>query len=816
MRNKYLIHEGWQFSIADKTGIVPGRFKEKIKHKNWYTASVPGTVHTDLLNNKIIPDPFYSNNEEQLQWIGETNWKYRASFNFPKEFDPHKETLLIFEGLDTAAEIYLNSELIGRTNNMFRAYPFDISKILRKKKNTLEIIFTSAVNYGRALENDKGVLPVALRSERVYMRKAQYSFGWDWGPAFITCGIWRDVYLQQNDEILITNLSLDTVFVKGNKALVRTKVKLNKPLPVDYSIKICLSDEAQSIKIEDKVQSDEIIKEFEVFEPGLWWPNGAGEPHLYDLCAEIIKDGEVTDRISRKAGIRTVELQLADESGPTFRLVVNGKKIFMKGTNWIPADSFLPRVKDKKYMNLLKLAKEANMNIIRVWGGGTYESDTFYDICDKLGLLVWQDFMFACASYPEYDEFLENVTEEIRYNVERLKAHPSIAIWCGNNENEWIWYQEQKSSYTKMPGYKIYHDLMPSLLKELDPARPYWPSTPFGEGEDPNSTKSGNRHQWDMWSRFTDYANVKNDESLFVTEFGFQAPANYDTMAAVLPAKELDPQSRIFEFHNKQVEGPERLYKFLSGHLPVREGLKEFIYLTQLNQAFALRECVEHWQMRFPKTNGSIIWQLNDCWPVSSWAVIDSNNIPKTSYYSVKNSFSSSLILFEREENSLAVYVLNHSINNVKLKADIQLIKIPSGKCMNVVFENLDIKSESKLKVFSIALTREIKEGGGIIVASIYNNNGEILNRNFYKEREWKHMNLPKAKISIKKKKKGLLISSDNPAFFVKLSSRGIIFKDNNFIILPGEKIFTGLVNGSSRKLDKMKIDVECLNNFLS
>ena len=271
----------------------------------------------------------------------------------------------------------------------------------------------------------------------------------------------------------------------------------------------------------------------------------------------------------------------------------------------------------EKYETLLKYAKDANMNFVRVWGGGIYENEIFYELCDELGLLIWQDFMFACASYPEHKEFMKNVEDEVEQNIERLQHHPSIALWCGNNENEWIWHQEMKTSYKEMPGYKIYHEVIPDILKAADPERPYWPSSPFGSDDDPNAYSSGNRHEWGIWSKWIDYSEVKNDNSLFVTEFGFQGPANKKTFEKYLSKNKRYSQDPVFEFHNKQVEGPERVFKFLSGNLPIKTEWEDFIYLAQLNQALALKTCLERWRINWPVANGSIIWQLNDCWPVA-------------------------------------------------------------------------------------------------------------------------------------------------------------------------------------------------------
>ena len=484
-----------------------------------------------------------------------------------------------------------------------------------------------------------------------------------------------------------------------------------------------------------------------------------------------------------------------------------GRRIFAKGANWIPADSFLTRVSKEKYSILLSLAKEASMNFIRVWGGGSYESDIFYELCDKYGLLVWQDFMFACASYPEHKEFLDNVSIEIEENVKRLQHHPSIALWCGNNENEWIWYQEKKKSYKSMSGYQIYSSLIPDILKEIDPNRPYWETSPFSFEDDPNSVLSGNRHQWDLWSNWKDYNTVKNDFSLFVTEFGFQGPANQSTFEKVIPAEERNPQSYLFEFHNKQVEGNERMFKFLSGHLPVRTEWKDFIYLAQLNQGLALKTCVEHWRLYYPHCNGSIIWQLNDCWPVSSWALVDSDLQPKLSYYLVKNSFQDPFLKFTMNQDELHLHLINNKeiFNGYLVLSEINL---PSGKTVSKKIKLKAEKQKTLLKV--IKLNDELEKGKLIAAATLYDENEEFLHRAVFTQPEWKYMKLPKArvrwKLVNKKESQYISLKTDRPAFYVSIFAEGLQLKNNAVSILPGEELLLPVEKNFMK--DKVKLNI--------
>ncbi|MGE5498375.1 MAG: glycoside hydrolase family 2 protein, partial [Syntrophothermus sp.] len=754
MERKYLLHNAWEFALAGNMET------DSVKKDKWHPASVPGTVHTDLLANGLIDEPFAEDNELRLQWIGDTDWKYRTAFNLPKDFDKNTPVSLVFDGLDTIAEIFLNGKSLGTADNMFLRFSFDVTRLLESGKNTLEVYFTSAVTWALEKEKKHGMLPVELRSERVYIRKAQYSFGWDWGPCFITCGIWRSVYLLQHTAPAVEKVFFKTSSVNSEMAAVEVQAEFSEKLPKDYSLHVKLDSGdgyfERTLKAPASVKAKCTL---EVISPRLWQPNGTGEPFLYDLIVRVLDEkGTIVSEVKKKAGIRTIDLKLEDNGSPCFRLVVNGNTVFAQGANWIPSDSFLPRVSEAEYRSLLMKAKEASMNIIRVWGGGIYENDIFYDICDELGLMVWQDFMFACASYPETPEFIKNVKQEAQYNIERLQYHASLVIWCGNNENEWIYARAHGWKTEEMPGYSIYHKVLPGMLKGLDPARPYWPSTPFGDDADPNSQTSGNRHQWDLWSGWVDYKDVKKDESLFVTEFGFQGPANFETFKKVIPKKERHPQSRLFEFHNKQMDGPGRLYKFLISHLPLKGGFKDFLYIAQLSQGLALSECIEHWRMRAPFTSGSIIWQLNDCWPVTSWSLIDSEETPKIAWYLVRNSFSPQLISFRPGGSSVKVMVSNNTPQEFKGRIRMGLIHLPGGRLEETNRLEAAIMPFTVRQAADIKITGKLEKGKAVLFASLIDESGKEVSRNVYSPWEWKHLELPEADIKAVQKRKGKIV----------------------------------------------------------
>lgn len=818
MRKTQIIHSSWQFKLLKENvpGLIPKSIRKELN--SWKPAQVPGTVHTDLFRAGLIPDPFYAENEKILGWIPEADWIYRTTFSLSDEMDKNREILLELKGIDTYAEIRLNNKLLGVTSDMFIEYIYPVEDIL-KKSNTLEIRFLSPEKTGRSLEKKYGKLPVALASERVYLRKAQYSFGWDWGPSFPTSGIWKSISLVQYPDVYIKNVLFNTISADEKKALVEVNVDLNRNLKSGYKVRADLAGESEFLKINKKTGSVRLT----VPDPALWWPNGSGSPNLYKLTLNVINSRmEVVDKIEKEVGIRTIKLQLTDNKRSSFRFIVNDVPVFARGANWIPADSFLSDISEYKYQKLVNFARIANMNMLRVWGGGVYENDIFYNLCDRMGILVWQDFMFACGAYPVHKDFLNDVEEEVRQNVLRLQYHPSIAIWCGNNENEWIWYQEQKDSYKNIPGYRIWHKLIPSVLSELDPARPYWPSSPFIDEkntttDDPNSSLSGNRHQWDLWSRWLDYNNVKDDTSLFVTEFGFQGPANPGTWTKALPSDSLRINDKIFEFHNKQVEGPERVLKFLGSHLPLVSRWEDFIYMAQLSQALALKACIEHWYGRYPETSGCIIWQLNDCWPVTSWSLIDSEVTPKISWYFVKRFFSPRSVLINRHNDSVKIH--NHSREYFNGVLRIHLVNSESGSVLHEEIYPIEVRGLSDVTIKQKSGHKFNNLPDTIILATLYNERDQKILRTFRLNTEWKHLLLPDPDLKILRRTEEentvFSVTSDTSAFFVDIYHPSFIMSDRGFILLPGEQVNILTVSRDT-EINTDELKIFSLNNYLS
>ena len=646
----------WEFKASKGSQHIPDLCA---RAKEWLPATVPGTVHTDLMANGVIPDPFYRMNETELQWIDHVAWEYRRSFEVPDALLEEKSIQLCAEGLDTYAKIIMNGKTVGSAANMFVEHVFDIRKHLRRGQNTIEIHFDAPVPRSKALERQYGPLQVAHEAHRVYARKSQYSFGWDWGPTLTTSGIWRRIFIEGYTQERIRAPFARVLLLSAKEAVVRFSVEVEGERRPEGKSEMCVkvegADDARA-----PIKGGKATVDVTIPRPRLWWPNGQGEQAMYKAALILSRGDTILDRQELAFAVRTVQLlQEKDEEGKSFILVVNGRKIFCKGADWIPVDSFLPRIEDSRYERLLRLAKDAHMNMLRVWGGGVYEDDRFYDLCDKYGLLVWQDFMFACGEYPDNEWFLDNVREEASRAVKRLRNHPCIAVWCGNNECEWSFCTNNPGKRPDdMIGATIFRDVLPEVCRRLDGTRPYWRSSPFGSGF-PNDESNGNHHQWLVWSFWKDYPAYEKDNARFVTEFGFQAPANVKTMETCTLPEDRHPQSRVMEHHNKQIEGPERLFRFMGGHVRIETDLSRFTYLGQIVQAEALKCAVEHWRRRKFHTAGALFWQLNDCWPVSSWSVVDSGLRPKAAYFYAKRFFAPVLLSFKKTDEGADVWLTN-------------------------------------------------------------------------------------------------------------------------------------------------------------
>jgi len=747
----------------------------------------------------MIPDPFFRLNEKKVAWVEEREWWYRKDFEIPSELISKEKIELVFHGLDTFATIWLNGERVGQTDNMFITWRFDVKGLIEEGVNVLAVKFDSPIRVLDGIEVDKGKLGATEYSGRVYGRKCQCSFGWDWGPRLPTSGIWKDVEVVAYDITRIENVSARVESLTAGAAELRLEAEVYSAKDLDAEIMFEVSAEGRKTvwTISKKlVEGVNVIEaDMKIAEPELWWPSDYGGQTLYDLKVSVKSGQDELDHTSRRFGIRSVALvQKDDEEGKTFIFEVNGVPIFCKGANWIPADSFLPRVRREDYEDLLSLAVDANMNMLRIWGGGIYESDDFYELCDEKGIMIWQDFMFACAEYPEEEWFWKKVKKEAEEVIKRLRNHPSIVLWCGNNENQWGHFAGWWGKKEKLYGETIYDKILPEVCARLDPSRPYWPGSPYG-GADPNSEAEGDRHNWFVWSWWQDYTMYGRDRGRFISEFGFQAPPTMETIESFTEEKDRWPQSEVMEHHNKMVEGTERLYRFLAGHFKVPEDFDRYVFLAQINQGEALKTGIEHWRRRKFMTSGTLFWQLNDCWPVSSWSVIDYYHRPKPSYYYVKRCFSPVLVSLVRKDKSVDVWVTNDTLKAFRGRVVLKLQTL-KGEVLSTTEEKITVPANSSRMVLRKELQVPDKEAASRLLAALLYGGEELLSQNTLFLKRYKHVELPEPKIKAETEaadtdKRTFRIAVSSPVFAKAVHLRlpsdlgRCSYSDNYFDILP-------------------------------
>jgi beta-mannosidase len=644
------LHDGWHLEVVsdDAPEAVRGATVR---------AQVPGSTHLDLLAAGLIPDPYLDRAEEELAWTHRADWRYALSFDAAAPADGERVDL-VFDGLDTVAAIELNGVLLGSTKNMHRGYRFDVREVLRAGSNDLVVSFRSALAYADDVEAELGWRDHAYPHPFNMIRKMACSFGWDWGPDLQTAGIWKPVRLERwTTARLRSARPLVTVDADGSG---RVEVRADVERAGGGRLALVAAVAGREARV--VVDGDTAVATVVVPEPELWWPVGHGAQPRYDLTVTLLADDAVLDSAEHRVGFRTITVDTTpDEIGTPFTFVVNGKPVFAKGANWIPDDHFLTRITRDRLARRVDQAVGANLNLLRVWGGGIYETDDFYDVCDERGVLVWQDFPFACASYPEEEPLWGEVEAEARENVARLVARPSLALWNGNNENlwgfaDWGW-REQLAGRTWGSGY--YTELLPAIVAELDPTRHYSPGSPYSPGDlHPNDPDHGTRHEWEVWNRL-DYTHYLDHVPRFCSEFGFQGPPTWTTLTRWVHDEPLTSTSPTFLLHQKAEDGNGKLDRGLAAHLPVPEDFADWHWATQLNQARAVAFGVEHYRSWWPRTAGAVVWQLNDCWPATSWAAVDGDERPKPLWYSLRHAFEPRLLTFQPRDGRLALVAVN-------------------------------------------------------------------------------------------------------------------------------------------------------------
>lgn len=792
------IDSGWQFRQVGKA--------------EWHKAEVPGCVHTDLLANKMIEDPFYRDNEKRLQWIGKTDWEYRTTFNVSRETLAKQRIELVFNGLDTYADVSLNGSPLISTDNMFRIWKADAKSGLKEGANELMIRFRSPINeilplmakldYEIPAPNDQG------EKTSPYTRKAPYHYGWDWGPRFVTSGIWRPVMLRAWDEARIEDLNIVQNKITPASADLTAEIEVQVQQGGTYRVHISDGSGASDSKLVDLTPGMNTVRiPLKISNPRLWYPVGLGNQEMYEFTADLGGGETFIDSFTRKTGLRSLELrQVPDQWGKSFEFVVNGIPVFARGGNWIPADSFNTRVTEKKYRHLLESFRDANMNFVRVWGGGIYEEDVFYEIADELGLLVWQDFMFGVSMYPADKHFLENVRGEAVDNMKRLRNHPSIVLWCGNNETEtgwkhWGW--KEKLPDVLWDNYKkIFLRLLPEVVEQYDPSRAYWSSSPGSDlEEDPESQKSGDLHYWAVWHAEKPFSEYEKQFPRFMSEYGFQAFPGIETVRYYTSEADRESiETPVMLAHQRHPRGNQLIRKYMLREYQEPKDFESFLYVSQVLQAEGIKLGTEHLRRIKPRNMGALYWQLDDCWPVASWSSTDYFGRWKALHFYARRFFEPVLVSFDSDGEDLRAFVVSDVPEDTKATLEVRVLDLSGGEVYRssepIVAKGLKSAPQFSAKISDLLKGRQRNE---VVVSAALKAGGKTISRNEYYFVPFKEMKLqePGIKVEVVDKGEGTLgirLTAQHLAKSVMLAAEGVDgrFVDNYFTLLPGETYEVG------------------------
>jgi len=677
----------WQFREYPTTA----RRMRDLDDSNWLNCTIPNSIFINLIEAGKIDRCDIDANPENYTWVSDKPWVFRKTFDAPQELLEADKIELACDGLDTVASVWLNEKLLGRTDNMFIPHRFDVTRCIRPAANRLLIKFDPAVPHAKNLMERYTPFSEKLFSNpyRAYIRKAQYQFGWDFCPPLPGCGIWRPLRIEAATKARFANVQIRTINCDEKTADIRVAVTFERISRQKFHCELDVYDPggtiARHLNFDPHGNSGSAVVHID--NPQLWSPAGYGRPDLYQARVNLFADDQIVDTIQCAFGIRTVNLnQTSDKTGRRFEFEINGRPVYVKGADWIPASLFAGSVTNDHYDRLVHAAAEANINMLRVWGGGYYEHDYFYELCDSLGIMVWQDFMFACCYYPDRRWFLDKIDVEARCVIERLYNHPCLVLFCGNNEIDWLHYRAAGGSGKRMHGKTIWHKLLPKIVNDLDTLRPYIPTTPFSITADPNDPNSGATHNWRVWSGhqpINAYLDQPENVPRFVTEFGFQSLPCLETVSKFCDSAHLRLATAAVEKHDYQAQGCSRLYRYVGDIFGRICNLEQFIYLSQLTQARAVKTYVEFLRANNRRNAGALFWQLNDCCPAISWSALDYTAKPKALYYYARRFFSPVLLAvvhtgtdLSSKQASLSVVTVNDTDKPVTGKLLAELIDL--------------------------------------------------------------------------------------------------------------------------------------------
>lgn len=823
------IGTGWRFRAISQSAAA--------EFQQWHPAKVPGVVQTDLLDNKLIPDPFYRDNENGLQWIGLTDWEYETHFDVDQATLSREHVELAFDGLDTFAEVYVNDTKVLDADNMFRNWRVDCKKQLKAGDNVLRIVFRSPV---MKLLPTLRKLPYHLLSVNTaqfaaeegiptdpFTRKAPYHYGWDWGPRFVTEGIWRPVRLESWSGVRIRDLHVVQERIQKKEAKLAIELEVDATESQMAEVKVSYEGvwatqfvPAVTFRVKQQLDAglNKISIPIRISDPQLWYPAGYGSQTRYKFSVTV-KAAKGDDTVSKLTGLRSIELRReTDQWGKSFYFVINGVPVFAKGANVIPFDSFLPRVTAAGHRKMLEAARAAHMNMVREWGGGAYESDDFYDLCDELGILVWQEFMFGGAMVPGDLAFQENVRQEAIDNVKRLRDHPSVVLWCGNNEMETGWKHWGDRQYFKdsiKPDDReqiwqdyvvLFRDVLKSVVTAYSPETPYWPSSPSANFEaPPDSPNDGDMHYWMVWHAVSPIEDYTRQTPRFMSEFGFQSFPELATIRTFATPEEFDIGSKTMRAHQKNSGGNERILVYLLREYREPKDFASFVYLSQVQQAEAIKVGAEHFRRLRPRNMGSLFWQLNDCWPVASWSSIDYQGRWKALQYYATRFYADVLISPFKHDGKVELFAVNDKLSPVKATLRVRLMGF-DGKTVLEDSKDVELHAQSSLLLSTTSESDALHGADPASVFAVYEllDSGKVISRNQVFFRATRDLALPAATVekkwNVDADGVSLTLTSKTLARHVGLTfgSLDVHASDNYFDILPGESVTVRLQGKAS------------------
>lgn len=824
----YVLDKGWEFSQAGSN--------------EWMSARVPGTVHQDLLDHGRLPDPFYGMNEQKVQWVEKEDWLYRTVFTVTADQLKSDAAWLTFEGLDTYADVYLNGSLLLKADNMFVGHKLAVKDVLREGENRLMIRFRSPVEetapqwdtdgFNYPADNDH-----SEKRMSVYTRKAPYSYGWDWGIRLATSGIWRPVKLT-----FCNGAAIDDFFVRQQEVTEQV-AKVDNQLEINNVTST--SKEAQVKVVYAYGEQADTLTRTVVLQPGknslsmpawiekphLWMPNGWGDPALYTFTATVSVDGKEVASREEAIGLRSIRVVMEDDKdGKSFYFEVNGKPMFAKGSNYIPGDALLPNMTGERYARLFEDIRAANMNMVRVWGGGIYEDDRFYEEADRNGILVWQDFIFACTTYPHDPTFLKRVSEEAVYNMRRLRNHASLAMWCGNNEiYEGMRYWGWKDKYSPVvwkemtEGYDVlFRQLLPELVEANDPGRFYMHGSPYeANWGRPESWKIADSHNWGTWYGQKPFESLDTEIPRFMSEYGFQAFPEMKTIRMFASPEDYELESPVMNAHQKASIGNFLIKKTMALYYKVPEKFEDLIYAGLILQGQGMRHGIEAHRRHRPYCMGSLPWQLNDSWPVVSWSSIDYYGNWKAMHYQIRRAFAPVLVDAIKEGNNLSYYIMSDRLTDEELTLNLELMDFNGKVYRKQKVDGLLPANTSKL--FYQEPVEQALAGRDSATTFMHmvvkSKKGEVLSDEIYYFAHPKDQLLPKTPLHWQvKQKKGyceVTVKADKLArdIFIEVPVQGVRFSDNFFDLLPGQKKKVIITSPDGKSLDHLQVTVHQLSD---